>query len=635
MVSFDHPWPPLAAGAIAALMLAAHLILRLLARPVEFPPLPWLREARRALPRLRRRRAGLHFFFAIAAVLLAGLLCGHPRIGAAPRTAAIVLLDTSLSMGAGGADSGVAAGVRRAAEILADLADEDRVNLALCGAGVRWAYPSAPVGLERGPLRRLLESAAPGHGDGALAAALADAIARLAQTPEAEKTLYVISDFQASSWADVPLPPFPGVAVVPVPVTEPPEDNVAVRLRGRAAAATCLDEGCEIAVELENFAAVPRSVRLKWRLDGRETANDAVELPPRSVTLAGRVFSFAAAGVVRGEAEVLGGGALPGDDRVFFSIEAAATFRVGIAGGAPVTRAMLARALGGGARLPIAAEPIELRPPSAFDAVIAAGAPREALEGVQALGVPCIVFAAAPAHLPAALAEGMRAERGSFALEGGLEGNSVRELPALAGVRLAARLSGAARGEVLARFTDGAPAAIARPAENAIFVFFGLGAEAGDLLTRPENAEAAVVFIGELVRLALGGRVPTLRVGREAALALPRRAYRFFDPAGEEIFPPAVPAGARTRVTLPAAPGPGYFEVWHEDRIIAAAPVNPPPEESRPAVGAATLARWRSAAAERPRARARDAAAPLLCALFLTALAWLCLAAPRRMDDGP
>ncbi|HAK97389.1 MAG TPA: hypothetical protein DCM87_20985 [Planctomycetes bacterium] len=634
MVSFDHTWPPAAACAIAALMLGAHLVLRLLARPIEFPPLPWLREARRALPLLRRRRAALDFAFALAAVLLAGLLCGHPRIGVATRAAAIVLLDTSLSMGGGGERSGVAAGVRRAAEILAGLADEDRVNLALCGGDVRWAYPSAPAGLDRGPVRRLLESAAPGHGGGALAAAIEDALARLAQAPEREKALYVISDFQASSWADVPLPPFPGVAVVPVPVPGPIEDNVAVRIRGRAAAATCIDEGCEIALELENFASVPRSVRLRWELDGRETARDAIELPPRSVTLAAHVFSIAAPGVVRGEAEALGGDALPGDDRVFFTIDAAAERRVGIAGGAPATRAMLARALGGAARLPIAAEPIERRPPSAFDAVIAAGAPREALDPVRALGMPCLVFAAAPAHLPAALAEGLRPERGTFALDTAFAGNAVRELPALAGVRLAARLSGAAYGRVLARFADGAPAAVALPAENLIIAFFGLDADAGDLLARPENAEAAVVFLGELVRLALGDRVPAPRIGREATLALPQRAYRFFEPAGEEIFPPAAPAGAWTRVTLPAASAPGYFEVWHGDRIVAAAPVNAPPEESRPAVDAATLARWRRAAAERPRARERDATGPLLCALFLTACAWLCLATSGRADDN-
>ena len=59
-------------------------------------------------------------------------------------------------------------------------------------------------------------------------------------------------------------------------------------------------------------------------------------------------LAIAAPGIVRGTAEALGGDALPGDDRVFFTIDAAATRRVGIACGAPATRAMLACALGGG-----------------------------------------------------------------------------------------------------------------------------------------------------------------------------------------------------------------------------------------------------------------------------------------------
>ncbi len=635
MVSFLHPWPPLLACGFVLLMIIARLVRRAFARPREFPPLPWLLAAVRELPLARRYRPELDFFAALGVVLLAGLLCGRPHFGADARKAVVLLLDSSLSMGSGRETTNFTAALRQAATILARLGDEDRVNLAICGTETRWAYPSAPLGLERAPVQRLLGSAAPSLGAGSLPAAITEALARLGRASERERVLYVISDFQAAGWQAAPLPPFPGVTVVPVPVAPPADDNVAVRIRDRALRATFVEEACEIALELENFAATPRAVELGWDLDGRRAARDTLQLPPRSVTVATRTFSFSAPGVTHGAAAIVCDDALAGDNRVFFAIETHARRRVGLVCSEPRVRELLAYALGGAARTPIEVVSIDEVALGALDAVIGVGAAREALGPARAMGIPCLLFAAAPSHVPESLAPALRLEHGAFALDTAFAGNSVRDIPGLAGVRIASRLAGAAYGEVRARFTDGQPAIVSLPQDDLTLAFFGLAGEDSDLLQRTEHSQAAAVLLGELARLVLGGHLPALCVGREASCSLPRQAYRFFTPAGEEVFPEAIPAGAWTRIALGAPTAPGHFTVRREERIFAALPVNPPPEESRPGVDTEALDRWRRAAAQRPPAAARDMTVPLLGALFAVACAWWCLAVTRRTHGDP
>ena len=63
------------------LLVILWIVKRLLTPRTTFPPLLWIRQAYRRMPRARRLSAQMHLILSVISILLLGLLFGRPRVG--------------------------------------------------------------------------------------------------------------------------------------------------------------------------------------------------------------------------------------------------------------------------------------------------------------------------------------------------------------------------------------------------------------------------------------------------------------------------------------------------------------------------------------------------------------------------
>ncbi|MFW5682308.1 MAG: vWA domain-containing protein [Phycisphaeraceae bacterium] len=273
----------LGAAALLALPIAAHLMHRRAKRAIVFPSVELLVETRASQSNLFRLRRWLLLLLRCLAVLLLVGAFARPLLDAAPTAAAdgersgtvVLVIDRSASTRA--ILQGVpAVGMLQAlaiAELDAMTAGLDRVQVVWADAVPRAAFAQPTTNHEL--VRREIGEAEATRERADLRGAIALAGERLAEAP-GERRLVVISDMQASNWAEIDTSAFDALP-----------RGVAVRVPSFDAAetfnATLVSLQCEpampvvgqpliVTAEVRNHAPSPRRIEVRLDVDGREHA---------------------------------------------------------------------------------------------------------------------------------------------------------------------------------------------------------------------------------------------------------------------------------------------------------------------------------------------------------------------------
>lgn len=534
MISLLAP-QALAALVAAAAPLVIHLLTRRQASVRPFPALAFVLRAHagRAAPSwLRELLVLLLRMLALAA--LAAALAGPlwRAFTGDERQPGVIVLDASASMrqrvgGATAWDHALAA-VRR-------LADESAPRpLTLLVAG-RPLERSSPVPLtDRGPLRGLLTSSAPGWGGGTTTEALAGAVELLRATGG---DCWLVGDGSRGSWAGVDPASLPrGVRLHPVAV-DAGGNNVAVRAIVLEPALAVSGRPLTLTAELANYGdhAVKVSVRLRL---GDETRDGELTVPADgSAVLSERFTPTGAAGWLALSAAITtrddGGDALPEDDRRDGAVELLPAIPVTVAsdgdasdprgalkpllaalaaaGLAPerVTGAMLAQALrrGGSRRVLVTAGLADVPDAAPISAhLLAGGAWLQVLVSEADARLASALGDLAPPAKPGALVDLTGRPRG-FTL-----GPVRSDHPLLGGLKgrepLLARIDGwryrpAVLGEgaqALLSWSDGSPALSERPVGSGRWLLLGISpAEADSSLAALEATPLMIEPLGRVL----------------------------------------------------------------------------------------------------------------------------------------
>ena len=402
MISFTNLWAPLLACFLAAALVIIWLLRRLLIPRRIFPPLLWILKAKGKFPVTRIFSAQFQLAFAVLSILLLGFFFGRPVIGEikGATRAVIIILDCSLSMSAGRDTSLFSQGRRIAGNILTHLGDGDKANLALAGTEITWAYPHASVGLDLTPLWQLLENADATYGTGMLADAIRLGKEKLNKINYPEKRIYIISDFQKTSFRDVRADPVPGITLIPLRAGPLPKNNIAIRPAERAAFFGFTHEPIRVSLEIENFSGSMRRVEVKWRVNNTLIEKLSYDIPQEKQTKITKIFSFQDPGIYESSAEVITDDALTKDNIVYFSLTVKDRCRVAVASTQSPIRRLVIKALGGNDQGPINAVAADNTSFSGCDAIISMGASPPMTEAAIRNGMPCILFAGPSTALP-------------------------------------------------------------------------------------------------------------------------------------------------------------------------------------------------------------------------------------------
>jgi len=628
MVTFLNPWAALAAVLLVLSLAALRLLRRLLAPSFTFPPLPWLMEAERLLSLRRRLARAVDFFFCAASIVLLGFVFARPVFSPGPRSqrAVILILDGSLSMRAGKPATSFEEAKRAAGEILNSLGEHDRVNIAVAGATVRWAYENAPLARSRGRIWRFLERAEPGHGNAEVEKALEEAVAGLRNAPEPDRRLYLLSDFQESTWLGRRAPAGGGIRVHAIAVGKGFAGNVAVHLSGASCLVGFPGEPLLVRLRIRNYGKTERKMEIRWKLEGKALRTSPLTVRGGESVKVLESFSFPDPGVYEGECVIRGESEFEEDNRVLFSCLILSSAHVAAAASDSRVEELLRAAVGAEGNSPepervrtSGEEPQERKP---YDVIVAAGSAAPWAD--PPIAASAVVFAGPAVPPPPGLEEELAARSGSFRLSSSLAGRTVTEIPALNAIIVSGRRRAPGGRRIVARFADGAPAAVILPERNCVLCLFDPGLGPEGLLG---NEEAAVIFLGELVRIALSERFPRADAGLPFRLLLPRRTYRFFSPGGREIFPRSKPRGDFAAVDIPPLE-PGFLRIRTAGRLCLSIPVNVPSSESAPA---SNPPGWSKATGTPNTLRAeKEITGYLVGLLLLVQVLWFLLSAPPR-----
>lgn len=313
-------------GAVVPLLI--HLLGRARYRTVEWGAMMFIEPA---TPRQRdpgRLREYLLLAVRMAAVALLAIALARPvsgMIGAATgetRVVAAIVVDCSASMAYEDVGGARIEQARAAAlQILSTLRRGDRVALIAAGAGFAAQSPQLSGDLQS--VAAHVAELTPAAGAADLPAAIESAAGVLGRQDRVSRQLYVISDRQAGNWTNVddafiaswrahaPLARF---AVIPVGGRE--TDNVAIEsvsLINPPAIAGC---PAEVQIRIHNYSTELRTgMPLVVRLNGRETLNTTVNLPPAETTNVTAPVTFGPAGSQVLTASIRAPGADLDDDR--------------------------------------------------------------------------------------------------------------------------------------------------------------------------------------------------------------------------------------------------------------------------------------------------------------------------------
>ncbi len=610
--------PHLLAGlALVAGPVLVHLLAR--ARPAvrAYPSLQLIRQVMRRTLRVRRPHDWL--LLAVRTLAIAALAAAFIRpvyFGATPLAAAgekktvVLVIDRSASMAATeGAQSRFGTAAARAIQLLESSGGSTAANVVWIDAQPAGIF--AEPGPNRAYLVDVLNRAAAVPQPGAAESALRLAFEQL-RTAEGAKEVFVLSDFQATAWKNVPLTPPPGVRLVPMPVGASDLPNMALTDFRAQPAAPVTGQPMQLLCRVRNFSPEPRRAVVFFEA-GEARQQRAVDVPAWSDAEAAVSLPAGAPGTLPLRAS-LADDAFPGDDAAHSLAHVRESVRLAVAGASTSPSIEPLTALGGAipwlsARriepadaLTAAADILFVsdwdgQNAPAFRDLAAKGtavllAPKNGTPAVaiaDALGVP-----ATPAA-PALTAEAAPAKPWKVALASeshptvalfrtGEFGNP------FAGIfRQRLRFSAPpAPATVLAGFPDGVPALVAAPrladAKNAapLFVWnLPLAADASTWTQEP----VFVAFFGELCRTSLPAAAGVL------GETLPGTPLRFVpgpqvdphdlrllaaDGSAVEITPPSLPGGPF--LSPPAVPG--SWRWMARDTVVQHAWCNFPDGES-------------------------------------------------------
>ncbi|AHG92747.1 double-transmembrane region domain protein (plasmid) [Gemmatirosa kalamazoonensis] len=489
----------LAGLALIAVPVLVHLTRRDRATPTAFPSLMFVRRLPQPTTKRRRLRDPLLLLLRVLALALLAFAFARPLLDRARRGVLpgaggrelVVLLDRSYSMGTPGRWDRAQDAARRA---LATLGPADRASVVLFDAGP--AVAAEHVGAAAA--RAAVDSAHVGNGPTRYAPALARAAQILAASPLPRREALLVSDFQRAGWhasAAARLPDGARLTWADVGGAAPSDVAVAgVDLRRETT-----PEGERVRpvarVVLPNGGA-PRTVPVSLAVNGRPTQTIAARVAPGGAAS----VTFDPIPVPPGWSSgtvMLPTDSLPADDRFHFTFARGQTLRVLLVRGEGHdgdAELYLRRALGVGDTPPIG---VDVASPSALGAGTLAGHALVILHDAPVRGAGGRVLAdwvrrgggllvalgetSAPEAWEPALAELLPGRPGAVVDRSDVGGAHLasyeRTHPALAA--FAAPHSGdlalprvlrrraltlASDAQVLARFEDGAPALVERPA---------------------------------------------------------------------------------------------------------------------------------------------------------------------------
>lgn len=593
----------LAGLAALAIPVAVHLRHRERREPVRFPSLMFLRR----IPFREARRQQIHhwplFLLRLLAVALLALAFARPlvtRAGGTPagsdtrRREVVLLLDRSASMAAGDRWTRAVDSARAA---LAGLDDGDRVSLVLFDTEpVVAAGPTT----DRGLVRAALEAAAPGSRATRYAVALRSAHDLLAGSERRHRTLVVITDFQRAGWRGEVIEPLPaGTLVRLVSVAHDAPAN------GGLATVEIAEAGSEtrpaVVVAVRATGDTTAGSRVTLTLDGRATGVQPAVVGRGGVASIGPVS--VPEGMVRGVAVRSPADGLAADDTLRFVAAPPRPVRILVVDAGDGGSAFLERALAISVSPRVALtrragpfRPVDL---DAADAVFLHGTPAPGGATGERLrrfledgGGVVWVLGAQAIRLPewAGLQAGAVVEPASGRIGAVRRDHPVFEPFARAGTGdfgtaryLRYRAVTGDSLDVVARFTDGAPALVERAIGRGrlLVLTSALDNTWGDLPIQP-------VFLPLVHQLALYAaryveRPAGHHVGQVAVVSPDRLA-------GQEAVVVVSPSGARDRREIGGEPlavalqEAGFYEVREArpgGRLLDLVAANLDPEEAR------------------------------------------------------
>jgi len=580
-MQFLSPWYLLGALAVGV-PIWVHLIRHERARPLPFASLMFFRRIPQPTVSRRRLKYPLLLAARCLLVLLIALAFARPYLsgpaapaGLGPQARLFVLLaDCSLSMQYGDRARRAADAARLA---LGRMGALDQAQLVAFDSEAR--VLNAPTS-DRGVLRGLIDS---GLRPGALPTNYAVALRALEKLAEAAKTpvsALLISDFQKSGWlpgsAPLSLPPGTSLELMPVDQAARPNWSVSELAVSRDTFQGRNPRRLQVRVNgFQTAAANPTRARkeLALKINGREVARRAVEVPAGGAATAVFEGFELPPGASRGEIRLQPGDGLPQDDVRYFALVRREAGRVLYLTGSDSGReaAYLRGALGAAEDPMFTLEPRPLaaaasEPLESYAAIVLSNA--GALPGrlgarlkeyVEAGGGLFLVLGdrsdwpalarGLGALLPASGAERayVRRDAEQFITLGEFRRDHVIFQPfaeTAAGGLLAARffgyfrLSGAGDEAVLARFSTGEPALLARAAGRGRVLL--LASSADNVWSDLPLHAGFVPFIWQALRfLAAAGDEPAAHTvpasvalaGIWGARATPE-SYSVLDPAG-------------------------------------------------------------------------------------------------------
>jgi hypothetical protein len=635
-----HPWAIALGAAAAALPLVIHWLTR--PRPVRLPlsTIRFVSEAVRQRRARHRLRDGLVLALRTLAVLLLAWAVARPLAGGQPLVTAgesepaarVIVLDVSHSMAA--SMNGVQLFERARSLTAGYLSDQPglRADLILAGAAARPAFDrlSANFPALREELARAKALPQRLNVQAALNLA-AQLLAQSAGDPGRRRELLVVSDFQRSSWAAADFSVLPEDTHIQLDSVAPAETlpNLAVL---RVGSQGRVEQGREVRLEVDigNFSNTPRQVQVEVTL-GPSSYRLSGPCPPGNKTTLSMEVAPRGAGWLAGEARLLEvQDALPGDNVRPFVLEVrpAPTYVL-------ITRQPAEQRPSSSYYLERALVPTALRPAQRESKVVRLDPghlDREALAAAEVLvldhpgrlsddalkllvgalrrgrGILYVTADNEDATNLKRLTEGAGAElqmpvefappsatqrrRGLFLTEVRREqvpfrvfGDGLAGLTGtlrFSGGLASRRLEGALADDILATYNDRSTCLVVTACGAGTLAVLNVDLSASNLPGSP----AFVPLIGELMGRLLGAQrvAEAVPCGEPLALSLPPAAG---PAAGLSVTGPAsgvlgqlVEEGGGIHWRSPAAEAPGVYEVKRGDRVVFAAAVAVPPEES-------------------------------------------------------
>jgi hypothetical protein len=318
-MSFFNPWFLVGIAAVAV-PIVVHLVRREHAKRVPFPSLMFLRRIPQKSVRRRRLRHLLLLALRCLALLLLALAFARPFIpsdavsSSGAGRSLVILLDTSYSMQYG---NRFRQAQERARSLITDAGPKDRVALMAFSEGYEIVRP---LSLDRDAILADLAGLQPTLHATNYVQALRGAASVLSGAADQEKTVALISDFQATGWNRPNDSVTLNAQLMPVDVADGDSPNVAcVEVSVEPVVYTSKYDG-KLLAKLTNFSNQSQSVRVRFKLNDRLVEEKAIGLG----AWASQPVEFAGFNLLDGSNRAtieIEDDPLPLDNHFFFTIE--------------------------------------------------------------------------------------------------------------------------------------------------------------------------------------------------------------------------------------------------------------------------------------------------------------------------